>query len=81
MTDEAWWRLCKSNQMYTEQVLEVSVVVLDEEGGAKSSSNNIYSIALHGSQLHQRNTDYNESMATCCLHLSQVRWIVGGFLR
>lgn len=41
--------------MYTEQVLEVSVVVLDEEGGAKSSSNNIYSIVLHGSQLHQRN--------------------------
>lgn len=67
--------------MYTEQVLEVSVVVLDEEGGAKSSSNNIYSIVLHGSQLHQRNTDYNESMATCCLLLRHVRWIVGGFLR
>lgn len=59
--------------MYTEQVLEVSVVVLDEEGGAKSSSNNIYSIVLHGSQLHQRNIDYNESMATCCLHLRYVR--------
>lgn len=67
--------------MYTEQVLEVSVVVLDEEGGAKSSSNNIYSIVLHGSQLHQRNIDYNESMATCCLYLRHVRWIVGGFFR
>lgn len=62
--------------MYTEEVLEVSVVVLDEEGRAKSSSNNIYSIVLHGSQLHQRNTDYNESMATCCLLRSREmnRW-------